>query len=135
MLGNIVQIQTRPVHKSVWVEFVPNLKLTQILWVYHLWTRHRPVKGVYLGGRTSSDTSRSLVGVEIYRIILESVEIHQICTKSSWICWDLAESRQDQAKSRRDLARFRRDQAISQLIGPKRLVKRSHWWKTTTFPM
>ena len=130
----------RLVHGSVWVGFVPNPEPARLLRIYHFWTRHWPVKGVGLGGRTSPQTDRFSVGVESCKTLPKFAEIHQSCTKSSRIWWDLAGSRWDLAwswrnltESRWNLVGSRRDLAISWLIGLKPPVKRSYQWKMRTF--
>ena len=70
--------KTRPVHGSVRVGFMPNPERTRLLRVYHFWTRRRPVKGFGSDGRTSPETDRFSVRVEICKTTPNSTEIHRI---------------------------------------------------------
>ena len=71
----------RLVHGLVRVGFVPNLKPTQLLWVYHFWTHHQLVKGFGSDGRTSPETGRFSLG-------LKSAKWHQILLKATGSCWN-----------------------------------------------
>lgn len=126
-------VADRLVHRSVRVGFVPNSEQTWSLQVSYTWTCCLPANDSGLSGRTSSVSSRVLVGFGICESSPNFAKISLILLKSAGFCWiwpDLEEIKPNVKEIRPNI-----DEILSDLdrLDITRLANHSNRWRTTTF--